>query len=194
MPMSGRSIFIAVLGSEDRPRPSGQADREFHRPSARPHPPLTRTPQSTRSRCRRAVLRYVPRACCDRGRTSTQLRSSRLRSTVAAAPERHKARAPATCQQGAESKTAQLAINERHPVDVVLAETPGYPLASADPCARLPGGLPHRPASQQGGNGPAPHPARAPTAGRRDLRPVTRTAPNLTSAAIGAMREDCPRA
>jgi hypothetical protein len=45
-----------------------------------------------------------------------------------------------TCQQGAESKTAELAINDRHPVDVALAETAAYPPPAVDACSRPPVG------------------------------------------------------
>jgi len=46
--------------------------------------------------------------------------------------------------------------------------------------------------SWEGRPGTARHASRAPTASLRDLRPLTRTAPTLRSAAIGAMREVCP--
>jgi hypothetical protein len=99
-----------------------------------------------------------------------------------------------TCQQGAGSKTAQLAVNARHRCQCTTRRNGRPSLRAGCPLHRLDRGFPHRPASNHGRDGPARHASRAPPASLRDLRPLTRTAPNLRSAAIGAMREDCPRA
>jgi len=92
-----------------------------------------------------------------------------------------------TCQQGAGSKTAELAINDRHPVDVGTRRNGRLPASPYDPSHLADRWLPHRPASNHGRDGPARRASRAPPASLRDLRPLTRTAPNLR---VGSYRGD----
>jgi hypothetical protein len=89
-----------------------------------------------------------------------------------------------------ESKTAELAITDRRPVDVLLAEAAGYPTPAVAACSRLIVGYRIAPLAIMEKCGPARHASRAPPASQaiEQARPVTRTDPNLRSAAIGAMR------
>jgi hypothetical protein len=88
-------------------------------------------------------------------------------------------------------ETTSLVINERHPValDGRLPEAGGSRGLPTDPGP----GAPHRPASNHGKCGPARHASRASRFASEHARPLTRTDPNLTAAAIGAIRGYCPR-
>jgi hypothetical protein len=95
---------------------------------------------------------------------------------------------------GCRSKTAELAINDRHPVSAPLAPSAGYPSPWLRLARRLIVGSRIAPLAIMGS---AVRPgARQGRLRRRKrsskLGPLTRTAPNLRSAAIGAMRRDCP--
>jgi len=95
-----------------------------------------------------------------------------------------------TCQQGAGSKTARTRHQRSAPCRCStrrkrsttrcprLMPTPAWPWAPASP------------PSNHGKCGPARHASRVPPASQtiEQVRPLTRTAPNLGSAAIGAMR------
>ena len=74
----------------------------------------------------------------------------------------------------------------------LLAGRAGHSPSPAGPCRSVGLGFPHRAACNHGRDRPARNASGAPTASLRELRPLTRTAPNLRSAAIGAMREVRP--
>ena len=101
-----------------------------------------------------------------------------------------------TCQQGAGSKTAELAINDRHPADVVLAETAGCPPPAVDACFRLIVGYRIAPLAIMEKCGPARHASRAPPASLRD-RASSTLDPHRSEPKVGSYRgdaEDCPSA
>jgi hypothetical protein len=92
---------------------------------------------------------------------------------------------------GCRPETTRLIINERHP------SSGGGRLLALVAHAVLPtdrgAGAPHRPASDHGKCGPARHASRASRSAVEQARPLTRADLNLTAAAIGPMRRDCPR-
>jgi len=125
-----------------------------------------------------------------RKRAATAGRDACLPLRFAALPARPLAwraranRVPGRRQQNSPSTLDTLPV-------APLARKAGDPCRLMDPHHPPVRGVPHRPASNHGRDGPARHASRAPPASLRDLRPLTRTAPNLRSAAIGAMREVC---
>lgn len=105
-----------------------------------------------------------------RARRSASLRSGRVPWPGAHVPK------------GCRSKTEELAMNDRYPVDVVLAGTAGCPPPMVDAYCRPTWNPPHRPGSNNGKVRPGPTCAsRVPTASQaiEQARPLTRTVPDL---------------